>query len=380
MIDVEQARRLVAKRFTSHLTAWAVTPPEIPAASVALKPPTERAALADQAGAQAWARAWRDVTLVDGGEVDWEIRDWRRIGRQEVPVRLRLASADAVAAFVGGTLARDWRVLSQRVAGARRALGASAALDLALRRHGSTLTQWSPDRFETVLEVVAWLADHPAEGLRPRQLPIRGVDTKWLAAHRAVVTDLHRAATGRELGLVDADRLVRVRALDPALAAQIGGLIDVAAPAEQIGALGWAPRTVLILENLESMLALPPLPGVIAVHGSGYAVDVIGQFAWVRSSRVLYWGDLDSHGFAILHRLRTHLPDVTSLLMDEQTLLDHRDLWVPEPKPARGEFDTLTPGEATALERLRAEGDVRLEQERVPWARALGVLAPAAGA
>lgn len=371
MIGVAQARQLVAKRLASHLAAWAVVPPESPAASVPLKPPTERAALEDQGTAQAWAREWRDLALPAGAEVDWETRDWRRIGRQEVPVRLRLGSADVVAAFSGGAVARDWRTLSRRIAEARLSLGESAELDIALRRHGSTLTQWTADRFETALAVVGWLVENSASGMRPRQLPIRGVDTKWLAAHRTVVTDLHRAVSGRDLGLVDADRLVRVRALDPGLTAAVGGLVDVASPAEQVGALAWKPRVVLILENLESLLALPPLPGVVAVHGSGYAVDVVGRFPWLRSARVVYWGDLDSHGFAILHRLRTHLPEVVSILMDETTLLDHRDLWVPEPKPARGEFDTLAPGEAAALARVRDEGDVRLEQERVPWTVAL---------
>lgn len=46
---------------------------------------------------------------------------------------------------------------------------------------------------------------------------------------------------------------------------------------------------------------------------------------------VVYWGDLDSDGFAILHRLPTHLPEVASVLMDVETLIDHRDLWVPDP-------------------------------------------------
>ncbi len=223
------------------------------------------------------------------------------------------------------------------------------------------------------MAVVAWLSTHPATGLRPRQVPIRGVDTKWLAAHRAVVTDLHAAATGAPgLGLVEADRLVRIRILDPVPA--IGGLCDLAAPETQLAQLPIAPAVVLILENLESMLALPPWPGVVAVHGSGYDVDAAGRLPWVQAARVVYWGDLDSHGFAILHRLRFWLPDVPSLLMDEQTLLDHRDLWVTEPKPTRAVLDRLTPGENAALARLRAEGDVRLEQERIPWSVALAAL------
>ena len=58
----------------------------------------------------------------------------------------------------------------------------------------------------------------------------------------------------------------------------------------------------------------------------------------------------------------------------EGTLIDHKDLWVQEPKPHTGVFPELTGTEARALARLRAEGNVRLEQERIPWATALAAL------
>jgi len=60
--------------------------------------------------------------------------------------------------------------------------------------------------------------------------------------------------------------------------------------------------------------------------------------------------------------------------MDVHILETFRDLRVPEPSPFRGVLATLTSDEARTLERLRAEGDVRLEQERVGWGYALEVL------
>lgn len=370
MISVEEARRAARERLASKAAAWVIEPPGFPAFAVSLKPPSEREVLADQAVAESWVRAWTAANVPRGTEVDWEVRDWPRVGRQRIPVRLRFVDASAVATYAGGAPARDWAALSARVTRLRELFGPSPALDVAVRRHRSHLLSWTPERFDQVAQVVRWLVLNPAHGLRPRQVPIRGVDTKWLAAHRSVVTDLYAAATGTsDLGLVDADRMVRVRILDDGLA--IGGLRELSAPASELAMLALEPHTVAVFENLESVLALPPWPGVVAIHGSGYAVDVVGDLPWVRSTRVVYWGDLDSHGFAILHRLRTHLPHVASTLMDEATLLEHRDLWVPEPKPARGHFPTLTASEGAALERLRSEGDVRLEQERIPWVTAL---------
>src|SRR5699024_398933 len=172
---------------------------------------------------------------------------------------------------------------------------------------------------------------------------------------------------------------MRLRILDPAISTDRSGPDDITAPISQLSRLSISPRLVFVFENLETVLAMPAWPTAVAVHGSGYAVDAVARLAWIEGARVIYWGDLDSHGFAILNRLRAHLPDVESALMDEATLLAHEDLWVPEPKPSSGTFRELTGSEARALGRIRAEGDVRLEQERIPWDTALAGLAAAVG-
>ncbi len=87
-----------------------------------------------------------------------------------------------------------------------------------------------------------------------------------------------------------------------------------------------------------------------------------------------YWGDLDSHGFAILNRARAAGLDMESLLMDAATLDMHRDLWVREPQPFVGELARLSADESAAFAMLAAEGYPRLEQERIPWAYALDAL------
>ncbi|WP_104133254.1 Wadjet anti-phage system protein JetD domain-containing protein [Cryobacterium sp. M91] len=109
----------------------------------------------------------------------------------------------------------------------------------------------------------------------------------------------------------------------------------------------------------------------VVVHGGGYAAPRLGAIPWINTGRVIYWGDLDSDGFTILHALRSGCDNVTSTLMDEATLLQFRDLWVPEPKAAGGTYSTLTAGEQTALGRIRSEGNVRREQERIDWTYAL---------
>lgn len=377
MLTVAEVRQVARERVTRQFGAWAArvatADPTPFTHSLSLKPPTERAALADLSAAQAWARAWRAEALPAGVRVDWETRDWSRIGRQEIPVRITWESPDAVAEFAGGSAARNWRSVRDRVTDAVSRFGASPALGVALRRHARAVLGYSGDEWQQVLDAVAWLATQAVAGLRPRQLPIRGVDTKWFAAHRSVVTDLCAiVAPHHDLGVVDSDPLARIRVLDASLAP--GSPLDFAAPIAQLAGLSLMPRIIFVFENKESVLAMPPWTGAVVLHGSGYTVAQLMELPWVQRSQVIYWGDLDSHGFAILHRARCHHPSVTSVLMDEATLLAHRDLWVSEPKPTRGDFTTLHPAEARTLDRLRAEGDARLEQERIPWDVALTAL------
>jgi hypothetical protein len=380
MITLSAARARARKRVDRYLRDWAAFGGADAEFTVPLNPPTERTVLADTGAAIAWSREWRDV---DG--VEWATRQWPSVGAQRVPERVVLRGADAIAAFAGRAEARDWRALHGRAARLRDAFldravddEHGAALSLALA--GAIRTHWRPilgldeADFVRLVDVVLWFVAYPASGWRIRQLPIRGIDTKWLARHRAVVTGLHLAVTERaSLGLTASPNLVRVRILDPRM--RPGGLCDIAAPAEELAVLDIRPEKVFVFENLESVLAMPDLSDAVVIHGGGYGVDDrLRRIPWVVDGRVSYWGDLDSHGFAILNQLRSVCPDAESVLMDEATLLAFRDLWVPEPDPATGTFGLLTDAEQLTLDRVRAEGNVRMEQERITWRYAMAEL------
>ncbi|SMX67996.1 hypothetical protein BI49514_00521 [Brevibacterium iodinum ATCC 49514] len=421
MLSVAEARTKARTRLSSSMASWAAEATGQVRVEIALKPPTEKQVLSDQTAAANWAGSWRAVRERAGAtaagapaelEIDWEERSWARVGSQRVPVRLRLLTPDAVAAFVGGDTAREWRRLRDRAVSIRQRLGSVSngiaptrdadaeassdwdSLAAAIRSQSKRILSLSDAAFDTVIDVVDWLCTHPLGSLRPRQLPIRGVDSKWFETHRSLVTALLGGiGHAHAVTVLDAEPRLRLRILDATLIGAVdheatvdrtwvraaaASLDDVTAPISQLGRLPITPRVVFVFENLESVLAMPDWPGAVAVHGSGYAVDGVARLDWIVGARVIYWGDLDSHGFAILNRLRSHLPEVESVLMDEATLLAHRDLWVPEPKPSTGTFAHLTGTEARALERLHAEGGVRLEQERIPWDTALNRLRSAA--
>jgi hypothetical protein len=117
---------------------------------------------------------------------------------------------------------------------------------------------------------------------------------------------------------------------------------------------------------------MPPCAGSLVIFGLGYGLDRLSDIPWLACCRLWYWGDIDTHGFGILNRLRQMLPDARSLLMGRETLLAPRHLWVSEPAEHRylGQVDRLTVEERDLFEDLRSErlGErVRLEQERIGY-------------
>jgi hypothetical protein len=107
------------------------------------------------------------------------------------------------------------------------------------------------------------------------------------------------------------------------------------------------------------------------IFGGGYAVQILESLNWLARLDLVYWGDLDTHGFAILNRLRHHFPGARSMLMDRATLLAHQHQWVTEPIPSTAALDRLTPAEQDLYRALCAGvfgPAVRLEQERISFA------------
>lgn len=333
-----------------------------------------------------------------------EVGDWARalnaasrgargfgfeLEREEVRSRVHGANTLPVAAVVP-TEADALRLIRQSTAAERF----QALADATLRRYPA-LRGWlarrpllaldHAGRWDEVLAVLDWFTAHPRPGLYLRQLDIPGVDTKFIETHRGLLSELldpvlpesavDRTAVGarafnERYGLRSEPPLVRFRLLDPAL--YLRGLSDLSLPPEQFAALRLAVRRVFITENRTNGLAFPDCPGGMVVFGLGYGLERLAEVGWLRRAEAHYWGDIDTHGFGILNRLRASLPEARSFLMDRATLEAHRALWGREPADWRytGDTSRLTPGERALFEDLLADrcGErVRLEQERIGY-------------
>lgn len=356
----------VRRRVDADLRDWALGDTSTATLDAPLQPPSERDAIADLDGTLRWVESWREASDRLPISVIWVRRAWPRIGTQVVPHRVQADGPDTLTSLAGE--GERWRRWTSRASSLRTYL--SAEIDGVLRTHLREIGELDETDFERLITAIGWLARHPDSGLRLRELPVRGIDTKWLERRRAVVESLTLATTGRgSLGLNERTDVGRIRLLDPAASA--GGLRDIGAPIEDLATLGLSPQAALIVENLQTFLSLPTMPGVVAAYGQGNAVVALARIPWLRETRIFYWGDLDSHGFRILNQARSVGLEAQSVLMDSRTLYEHRDLWVVEPNPFLGTASLLTESEVATLAELRALGHVRLEQERLPWVYAL---------
>ena len=171
-----------------------------------------------------------------------------------------------------------------------------------------------------------------------------------------------------DLGLRSRPGLVRFRPA-PTLGLP-AGVTELAVRSEDLAQLRLQPRAAVIVENEITYLSVDVPDDGIVFWGKGFDVDSVGRVPWLAEAGVIYWGDIDTHGFAILDRLRAWLPHTRSVLMDRETLLAHRDRWVTEDRPARSARTRLTADERELYAELVQGGlgdRVRLEQERVDW-------------
>ncbi len=380
LLHPDAVRDFLTRRYENQHQSWLAGGGIWPL-SISLGAPTEKAVADNPGSVRDWVNAW---SLWSGpGEVVWASRHWPRLGSQRLPVCFAVSSPEAVAVLVGQSA--RWLRASERF---RQLIARWPALarGAVLASKFCALAEYSSEDFERLVLLLGWLEIHPASNLYLRQLPVHGIDTKWVGQRSGIVADLARAVLGAPdgsdfhaaCGLRKPPDRMRMRVLCPDLRKLMGGLRDIEAPVDELADLPFAPAVCLVVENLESGLALPDLPAAVCIMKLGNAVSMLGGLPWMQTAKTVYWGDIDTHGFAILDRARRALPRLQSVLMDEATLLMHRTLCGTETVQCPDiEFPRLQYHERLVYEGLRSGAwgrQLRLEQERLPWAFVLAAL------
>ncbi|WP_190816520.1 Wadjet anti-phage system protein JetD domain-containing protein [Saccharopolyspora pogona] len=242
---------------------------------------------------------------------------------------------------------------------------------------------------EVLVGAVTWLRQHPdASTWTLRQLPVPGMHTKWLDAHGALL----RGVAGRDVRDEVRPRLtvMHLTYVDPDHAAS-GRRRHDAWTTSDVHDIAYRPSVVLVVENRDSRLWFPPVRDTIVVEGGGKAAAaLLANVPWIRAAdHVVYWGDIDADGYAILDQFRATLAEpaldgasakpVTSILMDATDLHHYAQHGVNHDKagrpikPSPETLPHLTEAETIAYNTIATAGPTpfrRIEQEAIPLTHA----------
>lgn len=334
-------------------------------------------------------RRWiAKLTAINGLRIEWRELNHRVLGKQTIPHAVWLDSRNDALAFIGKQ--KEEKHFSEIVSDTNQAhpellvwLQKRPLLALSLHH------EWS-----RLLAIITWMKQHPQSGIYLRQIDIAGVHSKFIETHRRVLSELldlvlppeaiHQAYTGikqfsARYGFLEKPQHIRFRSLDTRLNFITATTVaDLSLDSHNFGKLNLPPTRVFITENETNFLAFPPVANALIIFGAGYGWDALAQADWLHRCDNYYWGDIDTHGFAILNQLRHRFPHVRSFLMDEKTLLVHQHLWGKEEQPVTYALLQLSDEEAALFKHLQdnsLQAKLRLEQEHIGFNYLLEALA-----
>jgi hypothetical protein len=326
------------------------------------------------AAAQAWALEWSAAPAAL--RVESRSLGGRKVGVNTVPARAWVDSYDQLWSLL--RVVRD----ASRFEGLCEETSQSEPVLLGWMVEHPLKVLALADDWTRILGTVTWIARLQQPYVYLRQIDVPGVDTKFVEGHRAILAELldrrlpderidrvvpRSDFTGR-YGFRKKPSYVRVRHLGAD--ALPGGYKEVALPVAELAANPLPLSTIYVVENEVTYLAFPAVEDAVVFLGEGYAASRLQPLRWLEQRTVVYWGDIDTHGFRILDRLRSHFPQTRSMLMDRTTLLAHETQWVTEPSPIRDPLIRLTADEQALYHDLVEDSfgtAVRLEQERVNY-------------
>jgi len=361
----DEARTRLEKRW--HLaitdTASADWPFRIP-----LGTPPKALLERDFKPALTWARTWQEWAAARHLALDWRNRIVTGT-TQPLPTHVTIPDADTAARLCGG----HW---PGRLTEARRrlALVRNAFPDADHPRVIRGAESLSDVDFQLLLDAARWFTTNSATGLTPRQVPLPGFHGKWLNRNQPLIL----ALSGREdLGLSSRPTRVHFTYLDPSHRAN-GGRVHESITIGDRAEPAYEPEAVIILENKDTAVYFPSVPGGIAVEGEGTkAPGTLPLIPWIRQCRdVIYWGDIDAAGLSIVNDLRVAGMNADTMLMDHATYEAYEQFgaWTdekgkPVPCSRRRKLPALTPAEQDMYQMLTDPSYKRVrrvEQERIP--------------
>ncbi len=299
-------------------------------------------------------------------------KNFRRTGSHELPDSILFETADDYLAFTAKK--KEWRLFLLNFEKIKESL---PELEPWIVNNCQCLTS-DKIKWDDILKVCHYFISSPRPELYLRQLPVQ-IHTKFIEDNSALIQslldflipehirDLNQKRFAERYFLKYDEPLIRLRFLDRELCGS-RGLSNISVPLSDFEKLEINARNILIAENKMNFLTLPSLTSTIAVwSGGGFNISYLKNVSWLSSKRIFYWGDIDEHGFQILHQLRTYYPAAQSVMMDASTYREFEAFAAEGTRNKAENLYLLTPEENALFKLLKTTaGKNRLEQEKIP--------------
>ncbi|WP_407282735.1 Wadjet anti-phage system protein JetD domain-containing protein [Methanolobus sp. WCC1] len=241
-------------------------------------------------------------------------------------------------------------------------------------------------KWDDIIKVCKYFLANPQPNIYIREIPL-DISTKFIEDNTAIIKPLldiliedfvnkDESYFNKRYNLKYDEPLIRLRILDPETAQSLfSGIDDLSIPQGQFNQLDIPCKRVFILENKTNVLnflTLPSMKDSIAIFGKGFGVGTLKGAEWLTEKQIIYWGDIDPHGFQILSQIRGYFPQTQSCMMDLDTFREFEDLVVTGACTDVTELEHLTPEEHLLFNHLCGlETNNRLEQEKITQKYAL---------
>lgn len=304
-----------------------------------------------------------------GYTIEWKTIKNKMLGTQDFPSKITFETADDFERFLQKV---------KEVADFRKNValinGKFSKLQHWIEKYPQKVIDNSED-WNNILKVLDYFSKNPLPKLYIRELPIE-VHTKFIEQHKAVISELldivieeyvdkNEKDFEKRYGLRYDEPMVRMRLLDKTLATSyFSGLDDITIPVSLFLKLKMSISMAYIVENKVNFLTFPPVVKSIVIWGKGYGVASIKDSELLKSTELIYWGDLDAQGFEILSQFRSYFARVKSLLMDKATFDKYFENDLGTPSKINAKLNLTT--EEEELYSYIKTNNYRLEQEKIP--------------
>lgn len=297
--------------------------------------------------------------------------NFRRTGSHNLPEYILFETADDFLHYTGKV--KEWRLFQRNYQLLMQCLPKLKEWIL----YNVDLLALAQTKWEDILKVCHYFIENPRPQLYIRQLPIR-VHSKFIEENTTIlqslldylipdnIRDNKKNKFAERYYLKHDEPLIRIRILDKRLAIY-NNITDLSIRLSKFEQTDWACDTILITENKMNFLTLPPISSAIAIwSGGGFNVSYLSNTTWLKGKRIYYWGDIDEHGFQILHQIRCYFPHTQSLMMDKETFNSFEEFAVDGKRNKAEQLSLLNSDEASLYDWLRSkENKNRLEQEKI---------------